>query len=100
MWSLHAPIPSEQEHTVGLGEPPDCTIATIYWQASIFEGEQTQREEGEPSFCSQRTPEQEGLAFQVVINKDGHGVDLSFAFHSCSFSRSASWPGLGGCAAM
>jgi hypothetical protein len=58
------------------------------------------REKSEPSFRSQRTPEQEGLAFQVVINKDGYGVDLSFAFHSCSFSRSASCPGLGGCVAM
>ena len=90
MWSLHAPIPSQQEHTVGLCKPPDYTIATICWQASSFEGKQTQREEGEPSFGSQRTPEQEGLAFQVVINKDGYGVDLSFAFHSCNFARMVS----------
>jgi hypothetical protein len=100
MRSLHTPIPSQQEHTVGLCKPPDCTIATIYWQASIFEGNQTQSEKSEPSFCSQCTPEQESLAFQVVINKEGHGVDLSLVFHSCNFARMVSCPGLGGCAAM
>ena len=63
-------------------------------------GDQTQREEGELSLCGQRTPEQESLASQIVINQDGHGVDLSFACHACSFARIASCPGLGGCAAI
>ena len=47
--------------------------------------------------AGQCTPEQESLAFQIVINEDGHGVDLSFAFHSCNFARIVSCPGLGGC---
>jgi hypothetical protein len=67
--TFHVPIVGEEKHLIGLCKAPHLAIGTVVWQPDICQAHQAHGEQLRLPHGAERAPQQERLAFNVVVDQ-------------------------------
>ena len=72
-----------------------CAIGTVVWQTDIGEAHQAHGQQLQPPRGAERAPQQERLAFHVVVDQKRDHCCAGWVFHACNLARSFARSGVG-----